>query len=121
MVEPLPEAHFRTLQAKNRIREERNIAADRGTWIPDRDTSDVKEFDECHVRGIAWPFASLVVREVGHVTPVLSDNHDRGIEIALPQGPRANVIRVPTAALDIGSVGFVNPEQRWHAFLAVTS
>ena len=37
----------RTLQAKNRIREERDIAADHGTRISDGDTRGADELHEC--------------------------------------------------------------------------
>src|SRR5437016_6304079 len=43
----------------------------------------------------------FVSNKVRRVAPVLADNHDRGVEVALPQRPHTNVFRVESPTIHI--------------------
>jgi hypothetical protein len=97
--------HPGRFQTENRIREEQ-WAASGVNWrrLLYMDVDAREQTAQHFVRGIVAPFMPVIAPAVSNITPVLTDDHQSRIEVALPQRPWADVSGVEPSAVKLRDV-----------------
>ncbi len=65
---------------------------------------DLSSFTKHVISRIAGRLPALVFLEVTSITAILADDHQVGIEVALPQVPRADLVGVVGASIAVGGI-----------------